>query len=64
MQLLRCKSEQDWEGAENGLWWAFDNKLELLEPVHFNVVISTLAATKPLNGSVRWCFSTKCLSQG
>ena len=47
MQLLRCKSEQDWEGAENGLWWAFDNKPELLEPVHFNVVISTLAATKP-----------------
>ena len=45
--LLRCKSRKDWESASSTLWWALEEMGEEIEPMHFNVVISTLAAARP-----------------
>ena len=45
--LLNCKSDRDWEAASASLWWALDERREMIEAVHFNVVISTFAAAQP-----------------
>lgn len=45
--LLKCKKLQDWETASAALWWALDERQALLQPKHFNVVISTLASARP-----------------
>jgi pentatricopeptide repeat domain-containing protein 1 len=44
---MSLKASREWQEASTTLWWAVDHKPDLLQSLHFNIVLTTLAAAKP-----------------
>ena len=42
--LLRKKGKRDWQAAGDTLWWAIEHEPEEVQPIHFNIVLASLAA--------------------
>ena len=42
--LLRKKGKRDWQAACDTLWWAIEHEPEEVQPIHFNIVLASLAA--------------------
>ena len=42
--LLRKKGKRDWQAACDTLWWAIEQQPEEVQPIHFNIVLASLAA--------------------
>ena len=44
--LLKNKGKRDWRAACDVLWWAMEQQPDTLEPMHFNIVLASLATAK------------------